>query len=360
VWPGGVPDPADVARVLRRRSSPFSTYAIHATGETERLWTTFGADDPSEQVDLDVASPLTRRLLADQLGEFAAHGSRLVRLDAVGYVIKRRGTSCFLVEPEIGEFLGWLGAVARPLGLELLTEVHGTVADQRRLAGKGHWNYDFALPGLIIHAVLAGSVERLVPHLRSMGRRVVTTLDSHDGIPIQPDLDGALRLAEARMVADACLAAGGNASRVRARDSLPDPGFDVHQANVTLHAALGRDDDAHLLARAIQLFAPGIPQVYYVGLLAGDNDLAAVARTGESRAINRHDFSTGEIAERLRLPFVRRLLELLELRCGHPAFRGEPTIDGSGSRLELAWRSRGGQCRLEADVAAGTWAIDAS
>ena len=30
---------------------------------------------------------------------------RIVRLDAVGYVIKKPGTSCFMVEPEIYEFL---------------------------------------------------------------------------------------------------------------------------------------------------------------------------------------------------------------------------------------------------------------
>jgi sucrose phosphorylase len=360
VWPGGVPDPADEARIFRRRPSPFSTYTIRATGERERLWTTFGADDPSEQVDLDVRSPLARRLLADQLAEFASHAIRLVRLDAIGYVIKRRGTSCFLVEPEIDEFLNWLRQVAQPLGLELLTEVHGTVADQRRLAAMGHWGYDFALPGVVIHAILTGTTERLVAHLRAMGRRVMTTLDSHDGIPIQPDLAGALSLDEARTVADAALAAGGSVGRVLARETLPDPSFDVHQANVTLHAVLGRDDGAHLLARAIQLFAPGIPQVYYVGLLAGDNDAMAVARTGDGRAINRHDFSTDEIGERLQLPFVRRLLDLIELRRVHPAFRGEPTVDGERSRLEVTWRSGVARCRLKANLAAGSWGIEAS
>ena len=29
----------------------------------------------------------------------------------------------------------------------------------------------------------------------------------------------------------------------------------------------------YLVARAIQFFVPGIPQVYYVGLLAGTNDM---------------------------------------------------------------------------------------
>jgi hypothetical protein len=38
--------------------------------------------------------------------------------------------------------------------------------------------------------------------------------------------------------------------------------------------ALARIDRDYLLARAVQFFAPGVPQVYYVGLLAGHNETA--------------------------------------------------------------------------------------
>lgn len=358
VWPGGAPDPDDLALVFRRRERPYSEVRIAETDEVERVWTTFGADDPSEQVDIDVASPIARRLLADQLALFARHGVRLVRLDAIGYVVKRRGTSCFMVEPDIRAFLGWLTSVAEPLGLELLTEVHGDVAMQRRLAHAGHWAYDFALPGLVLHALLAGTADRLLPHLRSAPARVITNLDSHDGIPIQPDLDGALTLDEARVVVEACLAAGGNLSRVFAREALPDPSFDAHQANCTYYAALGRNDDAYLLARAIQLFAPGIPQVYYVGLLAGDNDPAAVAATGEGRAINRHDYASAQIEDELAGPVVRRLLELLRLRTSHAAFRGELASTGGGPRLRLAWRSGDRECALDADLQTLRWDVE--
>ena len=357
IWPGGEPDPADLALVFRRRERPFSEVVIGDTGEVERVWTTFGADDPSEQIDIDVGSPIARSMLADQLAFFSERTVRLVRLDAVGYAIKRAGTSCFMVEPEIHEFLTWLRSVADPLGLELLTEVHGDVAMQRRLADAGYWSYDFALPGLVLHAVLAGTAQWLLPHLRSAPARLITTLDSHDGIPIQPDLDGALPLDQARVVVDACLAAGGNVSRVFRRDGLPDPSFDAHQANCTYYAAIGRDDDAYLMARAIQLFSPGIPQVYYVGLLAGDNDPGAMEATGDGRAVNRHDYSSGEIAEALERPVVRRLLELLRLRSEHPAFAGSLEVGGEGSKLRLAWRSGEDLCALEADLSAGTWDI---
>lgn len=359
VWPAGEPPPQDVARVFKRRPRPYSDYRIADTGELERVWTTFGPDEPSEQVDIDVRSPLARRMIADLLAFFAEQSVRLVRLDAVGYVVKRAGTSCFMVEPEIGDVLRWIAGVAHEHGLELLTEVHGDVPMQRRLA-EDSWAYDFALPGLVLHAVLTGSADHVVPHLRTAPRRIVTTLDSHDGIPLQPDLAGALPLDGVRLLASAAVQAGGNLSRVYTANALPDPAFDAHQANCTWYAAVGGDDDAFLLSRAIQLFAPGIPQVYYVGLLAGDNDPAAVARTGEGRAINRHDYTAEEIADALQRPVVRRQLELLELRAAHPAFEGALSVEGGDGRLRLAWENGDARCVLDADLQRRRWLLDAS
>jgi len=41
--------------------------------------------------------------------------------------------------------------------------------------------------------------------------------------------------------------------------------------------------------------SPGIPQVYYVGLLAGANDMDLLAKTGVGRDINRHYYKREEI-----------------------------------------------------------------
>src|SRR5438552_2413060 len=72
--------------------------------------------------------------------------------------------------------------------------------------------------------------------------------------------------------------------------------LDLYQVNCTFYDALGRRDDEYLLARAIQFFAPGIPQVYYTGLFGGVNDMELLARTGVGRDINRHYYTAGEIA----------------------------------------------------------------
>jgi sucrose phosphorylase len=91
VWPGGEPRDEDVAQLfLRKPGGPFSTVTIEETGKPERIWTTFGSADWAEQVDLDVNAPATRALITSWLGSLASHGVRIVRLDAVGYVIKAR------------------------------------------------------------------------------------------------------------------------------------------------------------------------------------------------------------------------------------------------------------------------------
>lgn len=77
---------------------------------------------------------------------------------------------------------------------------------------------------------------------------------------------------------------------------------------------------------------------YYVGLLAGENDLAAAARTGDGREINRHNFSAAEVGAAVRTGVVRRLVRLIELRNEHPAFDGEfQLLACSPQTLRLAW-----------------------
>jgi sucrose phosphorylase len=136
------------------------------------------------------------------------------------------------------------------------------------------------------------------------------------------------------------------------------PDFDAHQINITYYSALGKNDDAYLAARALQFFAPGVPQVYYVGLLAGENDPAAVEQTGERRAINRHDYTVDEVDQALELPVVQRLLELIRFRNRYPAFDGEFEVIPAGEdQVRLAWHRDDYRCELEVDLAASKTVI---
>jgi sucrose phosphorylase len=358
IWPDGDPPRADTDLIfLRKPGSPFSTVTIRDTGERERVWTSFGSAEWSEQIDLDVSSSVTRALITDWLRFFASQQVRIVRLDAVGYVVKKPGTSCFMVEPEIYDFLGWVSGVAASFGLTVLPEVHATHETQERLSAHGMWTYDFVLPGLVLHALETGDAHRLADHLTAMPDAVFTTLDCHDGIPIRPDLDGILAPSEMLALAALVERRGGNVNRLLS--TAHAAGIDVHQLNCTYYSALDCDDDRYLAARAIQLFARGVPQVYYVGLLAGENDRAAVEHTGDGRAINRHDYTAAQLDEALDRPVVRRLLELIQLRNHHPAFDGVLRVDlPSDTRIGLSWQNGASTCALEVDLSSGRITVD--
>jgi sucrose 6(F)-phosphate phosphorylase len=358
IWPDGDPPAADIARIfLRKPDSPFSTVTIGETGTTERVWTSFGTADWSEQIDLDVTAPTTRTLISEWLRVLASHGVRIVRLDAVGYVTKKPGTTCFMVEPEIYEFLEWITGVADTFELTLLPEVHDHYSTHRLLSAHGYWTYDFGLPGMVLDALYTGEVDRLAEHLAGSPAKQFTTLDCHDGIPVRPDLDGLLEPAALRDLAERTVARGGNLNQIL---SPVDPTeLDVHQLNCTYYSALDGDDDLYLAARAIQLFARGVPQIYYVGLLAGQNDLATVDATGEGRAINRHDYTTDELLHALDRPVVKRLIELVRLRNTHPAFDGSLHVENTNaSALQLHWRCMDATCTLRVDLRTGQFSID--
>ena len=356
IWPDGDPPADDVARIfLRKPVDPFTTVTVEETGAQETIWTTFGFGGRVEQIDLDLGSTTTRTLLRGWFEWFATQGVAIVRLDAVGYVVKKPGTSCFMVEPEIYDVLDWLIATAADYDLLVLPEVHDVPLTQAKLSARGYWTYDFVLPGLLLYAFERRDAARLAEHLAASPGRQFTTLDCHDGIPVRPDLEGVLSFAEMSVLAEGVVAGGGNVNRI-----LGDAGAgpDVHQLNCTYYSALGADDDRYLAARAIQLFARGVPQLYYVGLLAGENDLEAVERTGEGRAINRHDYTTEEIEVALARPVVQRILELVRLRRDHPAFDGELEVSvEDNALLRMTWFSGADVAELVADLDSGALEI---
>ena len=338
IWPDGKPVQADIDRIFLRRAAPFSEYPIRQTGEAETVWTTFGKNTPSEQIDLDVHAPITRQLFTDFLTHFAENNVKMVRLDAVGFVIKKPGTPCFFVEPEIYEFLEWISHVAHGMEIELLPEIHAEYKTQFKLVKKGYWIYDYILPYAILDAFINLTFKRLKQYLMFRSHHQFTMLDCHDGVPVKPDLNGLYGHEEANKVIDACLERGANLSRVISPLHKDADGLDVHQIRCSYYSMLDGNDSAYLAARAIQFFTPGIPQVYYVGLLAGKNDSEAVERTGEGREINRHNYSLAEIDRDTKKDVVKRLIELIQFRNTYPAFNGKFTVGICNDReLNLAW-----------------------
>ena len=351
IWPDGNPPPEDIEKIfLRKPEHPFLTIPIKSDGGVEKVWATFGPKvDQSEQIDLDINSGLTQNFYREVLSNFERRQVKAVRIDAVAYVVKKAGTSCFMVEPEIYGFINWLDKEMTDQKLAFLPEIHIDHKTQHSLAAKGYWVYNFVIPMLVLHTLFNKDSRKLLAYLKQCPSNQITMLDCHDGIPVQPDVDDILSQAESQSVIDVCLKRGANLNRLLTKNKIE---FDAHQINITYFSALGEDEDAYLAARAIQVFSPGIPQVYYVGLLAGKNDLKGLEKTGEGRAINRNNFSKAEVEQALDQEVVQRLIKLLRFRNEHPAFNGELQFpESAADEIVLAWKRGEDYCRLSIDLA---------
>jgi len=126
--------------------------------------------------------------------------------------------------------------------------------------------------------------------------------------------------------------------------------LDLYQVNCTFYDALGQRGNEYLIARAVQFFVPGIPQVYYVGLLAGTNDMELLARTKVGRDINRHYYTPAEVAAALGNSVVRNLIELIRIRNNHPSFAVKANIETpSDQKLVITWKENDHWAKLDVD-----------
>jgi sucrose phosphorylase len=355
VFPQGASD-AELKAIYRPRPGVPFTPMTMGDGRQEVLWTTFTA----KQIDINVQHAQGRAYLSSILQRFSECGIRMIRLDAVGYAIKQAGTSCFML-PETYQFIGEFAAQARALGIEVLVEIHSYHRKQIEIAAQVDRVYDFALPPLLLHALEFKSAQCLKEWIRIRPNNALTVLDTHDGIGIVDiGADPADRVARPGLVPEAELDALVEAIHRNSRGTsrkatgAAASNLDLYQVNCTFYDALGRDDRRYLLARAVQFFLPGIPQVYYVGLLAGGNDMALLERSGVGRDINRHRFTPGEIYAAAQRPVVKQLCELIRLRNQHPAFAGEFEMFASdAATLHLRWSHGVDWADLKVDFGSG-------
>ena len=337
--------PDDMAKIhIRKEKEPFRDITF-ADGSTGRVWCTF----TEHQIDLNYNSPKTYALIEDYISFLTGHGVNLFRLDAFGYTTKQIGTSCFLVEPDVYDLLKWVDDTAREHGAETLPEVHDHASYQYAIALHGMHPYGFALAPLLLFTLLDGNSVYLKQWLRMCPRNQVTVLDTHDGICI-PDVEGVLPADKIQAIIDNVSERSGDPILRRSAANVHSVGA-IYQLTCTYYDALKRNDDAYIAARAIQLFAPGIPQVYYVGLLAGENDHELMEETGELRDINRHYYSVEEAEEALTKPVVKRLFKLMEFRSNYPAFDGVFHLQYSNvNSVAMCWRTNEYTCELFVDL----------
>lgn len=343
-WPGGEPTEEDVDLIYKRKPRAPYIEANFSDGSTEKVWCTFD----EQQIDLDVTTETTRNFIRDNLQFLAQKGASIIRLDAFAYANKKIGTNCFFVEPDIWEMLKYSENAVETYGVTVLPEIHEHYSIQLKIAEQGYYVYDFALPMLVLHALYSGTVHRLTHWMNICPRKQFTTLDTHDGIGVV-DVKDLLTDEEAEMTRESLYSKGANVKKIYSTEAYNN--LDIYQINCTYYSALGNDDQAYLLARALQCFAPGIPQIYYVGLLAGVNDIELLESTKEGRNINRHYYTKDEIAQEVKRPVVQQLFKLLKFRNSCQAFDGNIQVSQINEHeLEIIWTHETSRAKLEANL----------
>lgn len=343
---------AELTQLYRPRPGlPFTSYTL-GDGTKRLVWTTF----TPQQIDLDVSNAQTRAYLVRVLDRLAEAKVSRARLDAVGYAVKTPGLTSFMT-PETFAFIDEITGWCHERHLDVLVEVHSYFTQQVQIARRVDRVYDFALPPLVLHALTAADARPLLTWFGLRPLNAVTVLDTHDGIGVidvgadvtDPSQPGLLTPEQIHTLVETIHANSGGTSRQATGAAASN--LDLYQINCTFYEALGGHDDRYLMARAIQLWTPGIPQVYYVGLLAGSNDMELLARTHVGRDVNRHHYSLAEMATELQRPVVQALSRLIRFRNTHPAFDGQAECTGGGSHLVMTWRLDDHVAELDADLA---------
>ena len=351
-WDNGEPTDEEVDLIYKRKPRAPYIDVEFADGTSEKIWCTFA----EEQLDLNTQSEVVKDFIKESLEFLADKGASIIRLDAFAYAIKKAGTSCFFIEPEIWELLDYCKDILAEKGVEILPEIHEHHSIQLKIAEKDHPVYDFSLPMLLLHSIYSSTSKRLRGWLKKAPKKQYTTLDTHDGIGVV-DVEDLMTAQEIEETREMLYQQGSNVKKVYSSEAYDN--LDIYQINCSYYSALGNDDDSYLLARAVQFFAPGIPQVYYVGLLAGKNDIELLEETKVGRNINRHYYSKTEIESEVKRPVVQKLIKLMEFRNSYPAFEGDYLIHDSEreEELKISWQQGEAEAHLTADFSKNSFEI---
>lgn len=347
IFPDGISED-QAKQIYRPRPGSCFTSKRLSTGEEVKFWTTF----TDNQIDINVESEAGRAYLERVLQLFSDNGVKIIRLDAAGYAIKRAGTSCFMTD-EAFAFIDRLSERANELGMETVAEIHSHYKTQIDVAKRVNRVYDFALPPLILHSLFNKNVDALVAWLRIAPRNCLTVLDTHDGIGIidagpQGEKPGLLNVDEIDRLVETIHNNSEGQSRKATGSAASN--VDLYQVNCTYYDALARDDLQYLLARAIQFFSPGVPQVYYGGLFAVHNDMHLLEKTNVGRDINRPYLSEMIIKNKMNDSVVRGLFKLIKLRNSSSAFDGEFSVADKEGEMILQWTNNVSEAALHVNL----------
>ena len=304
------------------------------------------------QMDLNIDSPLVWDFYREVLTKLKGLGATMVRLDAFTMCHKEPGRVNFMNEPETWDVMGRVRKLTEEIGLEIIAEVHVPYATGAyEKLNKNHCTaYDFFLPGMIIDALDlhdATYLRKWAQEIHGKKLDIVNMLGCHDGIPLR-DIHGLLPDERITALGDRMMERGGLMKLLFGAQKI------YYQMDVTYYSALGEDDKKMVMARALQMFMPGRPEVWYLDLFVGKNDYANIEADPmkQNREINRTRLSLADVEEGLKKPVVKAQIELIRLRSGCPAFSrdAQMNFEETENGLRITWRHAGAEAMLEADL----------
>ena len=315
------------------------------------------------QMDLNAQSELVWAFYQDCLKKITSYGCTILRLDAFAYLHKSVGETNFFNKPGTWEYLDRFKEMATDFDLRLLPEIHAEYGSKthEEVSNKGYMIYDFFLPGLIIYSIEYGDNKPLAKWISELIEKkyeTINMLGCHDGIPVLDlkgkEIDGVYQeglLSDNQIeeVVELILNRGGKIKNIF---DAKGKKISYYQVNATYFSALGESEKKMLLARAIQLFVPGTPQVWYLDLFAGKNDYNAVelAGGGGHKEINRTNLNLHDIASGAEAQIFKKQMKLISLRNRLDVFNGKLTLKNpDNTKLIFTWKLGDDFAKLEVD-----------
>ena len=328
----------DLSQVVRPRSTPLLTEVETKTGE-KSVWSTFSPD----QIDVNFANPDVLIEYLKIIIFYIELGIKYLRLDAVGFLWKKIGTSCIHL-PQTHEAIRLIREIIQMLNPSVSVITETNVPNWENLSyfgnsNEAHMIYNFSLPPLLLNALMQGKSDHLKTWMMRMppaqkGCAYFNFTASHDGIGLRP-AEGLLKDDEYEALLHTMEEFGGKISYRHNSDGSHSP----YEINISWFSAMkgtivGEDKwqiERFLCSQIIMLGLEGIPALYIHNLLATDNDLENVKNNGHHRAINRHKWNYDKLVERLNDPnsnqsiVLKKLSHLIKLRRQQPAFHPNAT-----------------------------------
>ena len=296
----------DLSSVTRARTHPLLT-KFKRKGEGIYLWTTYSPD----QVDINFTNENVLLEIIDVILFYASKKARVIRMDAIGHIWKKLGTSCINLK-ETHIIIQLIRAILDEIFPDTLLLTQTNVPHKENISyfGNGYNEvqlvYQFALPLLVLHTFYTGDASRLLEwasRIENVSDKTAffNVLATHDGLGFVP-VKAILTDREITDIADNIKERGGFISYKILGNGSKEP----YEMNTTYYSAVADSKNSEELnikkfiaSQSIILSLLGIPGIYIHSLFGTENYLEGVEKTGQKRTINRKKFQYDKLKEDL-------------------------------------------------------------